>query len=113
MKVRLGQFSFNISLLPLQQPAITMAERQPEEEERQFLCELCPKSYKSVKSLLRHLREKHAGNPLLEEAIKSVPKEKCPFCGQSFSRADRRGERGKENFFCTPETERREGGRSG
>ena len=63
-----------------------MAERQPEEEERQFLCELCPKScpksYKIVKSLKRHMREKHAGHPLLEEAIKSVPKEKCPFCGE-------------------------------
>ena len=63
-----------------------MAERQPEEEERQFLCELCPKScpksYKIVKSLKRHMREKHAGHPLLEETIKSVPKEKCPFCGE-------------------------------
>ena len=79
MKVRLGQFSFNISLLPLQQP-ITMAERQPEEEERK--CTLCPNAYKSAKALLFHLRGKHADDPLLQEAIKSVRKDTCPFCGE-------------------------------
>ena len=61
-----------------------MAERQPEEEEKQFPCEFCPNAYKSAKALLNHMREKHANEPLLQEAIKSAPKDTCPFCGEAF-----------------------------
>ena len=61
-----------------------MAERQPEEEEGKFQCQLCPNAYKSAKSLKRHLGEKHADDPLLQEAKASVPKDTCPFCRQAF-----------------------------
>ena len=61
-----------------------MAERQPEEEEKQFRCKFCPNAYKSAKALKAHMREKHADNPLLEEAIKSAPKDTCPFCREPF-----------------------------
>ena len=61
-----------------------MAERQPEEEEGKFQCELCPNAYKSAKSLKRHLADKHADDPLLQEANESVPKDTCPFCRQAF-----------------------------
>ena len=61
-----------------------MAERQPEEEEGKFQCELCPNAYKSAKSLKRHLGEKHADDPLLQEAKESVRKDTCPFCMEAF-----------------------------
>ena len=61
-----------------------MAERQPEEEEKQFPCEFCPNAYKSAKALKAHMKEKHANEPSLQEAIKNAPKDKCPFCRNPF-----------------------------
>ena len=65
-----------------------MAERFPaaaEEGKRksEAKCPLCPGLYQSNKTLSWHLKQKHAGTPELDELIKALPKDVCPYCGKS------------------------------
>ena len=52
------------------------------EEEGKVQCPLCPRVYSSGKVTVEHLYKYHKGDPKLGEALKSVPKDKCPYCRQ-------------------------------
>ena len=52
------------------------------EEEGKVQCPLCTRVYASGKICTEHLYKNHKGHPKLAEAVKSVPKDKCPYCRQ-------------------------------
>ena len=44
---------------------------------------MCPKLYQDRKAAGWHLRLKHTDAPELDELLKALPKDVCPYCGKS------------------------------
>ena len=62
-----------------------MAERFPAEEGEQkseVKCPLCPRVYQTSMSAYWHLMVNHKDAPELAEALKSLPKDVCVYCGK-------------------------------